>query len=167
MQRVFTIGYEGASLDDFIATLQLADIDVLLDVRELPISRRKGFSKTALGQALAQAGIAYQHEKRLGSPSPIRRRLHEDGDYSVFFRDFRCHLEAQSALLAQLAEDVTGNVALMCFERDPTTCHRSVVAEALEALLDVSPKHLGVKRHASKQESNASRAHLGQGVPAA
>lgn len=164
MRRVFTIGYEGASLADFIATLDLAGVDVLLDVREIPISRRRGFSKSALSEALTEAGIDYRHEKQLGSPAVIRHRLHEDGDYTAFFRDFRRYLKTQGALLAQLAEDLTGNVALMCYERDPQTCHRSVVASAFESLLDVQPKHLGVKHDAAKQKgSDAPRAHLGQG----
>lgn len=168
MRRVFTIGYEGASLPDFIATLDLAGVDVLLDVREIPISRRRGFSKSALSEALAEAGIAYRHEKLLGSPTAIRHRLHEDGDYTAFFRDFRRYLKTQGALLAQLADDLTGSVALMCYERDPQTCHRSVVAAAFEALLEVQPKHLGVRHDAAKQETaNPPRARAGQGVPAA
>lgn len=170
MKRVFTIGYEGASVADFIATLDLAGIDVLLDIREIPISRRPGFSKSVLSDALTAAGLTYRHEKRLGSPAAIRHRLHEDGDYTAFFRDFRRYLKTQAALLTQLAEDLTGNVALMCYERDPQTCHRLVVAQAFETLLEREPKHLGVKHDAARQKGKASdapRARAGQGVSAA
>lgn len=170
MRRVFTIGYEGASLPDFIATLDLAGIDVLLDVREIPISRRRGFSKSSLAEALGAAGVAYRHERRLGSPGTLRHRLHADGNYATFFRDFRRYLKTQDALLIELAENLSGNVALMCYERAPETCHRSVVAEAFSALLDLSPKHLGVPLDAARQKAKASdapRARAREGVSTA
>ena len=162
MRRLFTIGYEGASLDDFIKTLEIAGVDLLLDVRELPMSRRKGFSKTALGEAVAGAGMEYRHEKKLGSPKSIRHRLYADGDYVRFFQDFRTYLKTQSELLTELANELSGNVALMCYERDPNTCHRTAVAEAFETMLEIAPKHLGVQKDAAKQEHDAPCAHPGQ-----
>src|SRR3990172_2525645 len=96
MKRLYTIGYEGAALDDFLVTLKTADIDIVLDVRELPMSRRKGFSKTALTKALAQCDINYHHEKLLGSPKTIRHKLRVDGDYTAFFRAFNRHLQEQN-----------------------------------------------------------------------
>ena len=59
MKKLFTIGYEGAALDDFMRTLKTAKVDVLLDVRELPMSRRKGFSKTVLGGALTVLALSH------------------------------------------------------------------------------------------------------------
>ena len=73
MDKLFTIGYEGADLKEFLTVLKNAGTDVLLDVRELPMSRRKGFSKNALKAALAEVGIDYRHEKRLGSPKDVCR----------------------------------------------------------------------------------------------
>lgn len=166
MKKLFTIGYEGAALDDFMRALKTAKIDVLLDVRELPISRRKGFSKTALGSALTEAGIRYRHEKQLGSPKTIRHRLREDGNYSRFFREFDRHLTGQSALLKTLAEELKGNVALMCYEKDHEECHRRSVANALAELLGKTPIHLGVDDHAG-EASEAARPYSRQGVPAA
>lgn len=166
MKKLFTIGYEGAALDDFMCALKAAKIDVLLDVRELPISRRKGFSKTALGGALTEAGIGYRHEKQLGSPKTIRHRLREDGNYPRFFRDFDRHLTEQSVLLETLAEELKGNVALMCYEKDHEECHRRSVANALAELLGKTPVHLGVDDHARKA-SEAARPHPRQGVSAA
>ena len=90
--QILTIGYEGTSLADFLATLKAAGVQRLLDIRELPISRRKGFSKSALSKALAETGIAYCHERALGSPREIRYRLREDGDLARFFSDFREYL---------------------------------------------------------------------------
>lgn len=144
MDAIVTIGYEQASLDAFISTLQRAGVTTLLDVRELPVSRRKGFSKRSLSDALAAAGIAYRHERALGSPRDIRHQLHADGDYADFFRQFSTYLREQQPLLKELATELAGTVALMCFERDPATCHRSVVAKELEALTRLKTKHLGV-----------------------
>jgi uncharacterized protein (DUF488 family) len=144
VEKLFTIGYEGVELKDFITALKAAGATVLLDVRELPISRRRGFSKNALKAALAEAGIDYRHERQLGSPRDVRHRLREDWDYQRFFRDFNKHLDKQSALLDRLAEELTGGVALMCYERDHTTCHRDSVVNQLANKLDLKPVHLNV-----------------------
>lgn len=102
--NVMTIGYEGAVLDDFLRTLKHAQVTLLLDVREIALSRRKGFSKTALSEALAAAGIDYRHERMLGSPKEVRHQLREDGDYQRYFRDFREYLATQRKLLDSLAK---------------------------------------------------------------
>lgn len=164
MRSLSTIGYEGSTLDEFVATLQEAGVTTLLDVRELPISRRKGFSKTALSTAVRAAGIEYRHERDLGSPKTIRHQLHADGDYGVFFKSFTTYLGSQKPLLKQIAQELEGHVALMCFERDPATCHRSIVAKHLEALVSVKTRHLGV-RHGNSVER--SRTGVGEGVPTA
>ncbi len=166
MKKLFTIGYEGAVLDDFVLALKGAKIDVLLDVRELPISRRKGFSKTALGKALHHAGIGYRHERQLGSPRTIRHRLRQDGNYPRFFRDFDRHLSGQGTLLQTLAAELRGNVALMCYEKDHEACHRRSVADALAELLGKTPVHLGVDDNARKA-SETTRSYPRQGVSAA
>lgn len=164
LKGLFTIGYEGADLADFIAALTQAGVTTLLDVRELPLSRKKGFSKRALGEAMLAAGIAYRHERDLGSPKTIRQRLHSDGDYEQFFESFSTYLRQQRPLLKKLAGSLDGKVALMCFERDPATCHRSVVARQLELLVGLKTKHLGVTHGASH---NRARIGAGEGVPAA
>lgn len=158
MKKLFTIGYEGAALSNFMLALKGAGIDILLDVRELPISRRKGFSKTALGSALNEAGILYRHEKKLGSPKVIRHQLREDGNYPRFFREFDRHLASQSVLLEVLATELKGNVALMCYEKDHEECHRHMVADALAELLGKTPIHLGVGEHAG-EASKAARSN--------
>jgi uncharacterized protein (DUF488 family) len=164
MQRLMTVGYEKATLSDFIAALKGEGVTTLLDVRELPISRRKGFSKTALREALAAAGIAYRHERDLGSPKAIRHQLHADGDYTNYFAAFTKYIRSQEALLRQLAADLTGGVALMCFERDPATCHRSVVAKRLELLTGLSTRHLEVS---NGESATRARVDSRQGVSAA
>lgn len=164
MRRLMTVGYEGSHLTDFIAELQREGVNTLLDVREVAISRRRGFSKTALREALQHAGIAYRHERDLGSPKAIRHQLRADGDYSSYFKAFNSYLRTQDALLKRLADELTGGVALMCFERDPSTCHRSAVARHLEGLTGLSTRHLEVTVGTCAE---GARAHPRQGIPAA
>jgi len=161
-----TIGYEGASLPAFLATLKAAGTTLLLDIRELPISRRKGFSKTPLSQALAAAGIHYQHERALGAPRPVRYRLREDKDLKRYFADFREYLATQEALLDQLARTLTGRVALLCFERNPAECHRSVVVAALAKRLKMDFLHLSVSPGDAQQAPTHPRTRPRQGLPA-
>ncbi|WP_293222303.1 DUF488 family protein [Ottowia sp.] len=164
MRQLMTIGYEGSSIEDFIATLKQAEVTLLLDVREIPISRRKGFSKKALAQHAEAAGIEYRHERDLGSPRHIRHQLHTDGDYAIYFKSFTDYLKSQKPLLKKLASDLDGAVVLVCYERDPTTCHRSVVARQLENLTGLKVKHLGVRDGAGRQRAGARTC---EGVPAA
>ncbi|MEI6720688.1 MAG: DUF488 domain-containing protein [Betaproteobacteria bacterium] len=163
--KITTIGYEGAALADFLATLKAAGVDQLLDIRELPISRRKGFSKSALSAALAAAGIAYAHERALGSPRDLRNRLREDGDLVRFFADFREYLTTQRPLLESLGHSLSGTVALLCYERNHRECHRSVVAAALARHAQSAPVHLTV--HHAKQAPEAARSHPRQSLSAA
>jgi len=142
LTHLSTIGYEGASVEGFIATLKAADTTLLLDVRELPISRKPGFAKAALRDALADAGIAYRHERALGSPKDVRHRLREDGDVARYWKDFHAHLATQHALLDELAATLTGRVTLLCYERDPNECHRSAVAAALAQRVGIDVTHL-------------------------
>lgn len=164
MKRLMTVGYEKTRLEDFIATLKAAGVTTLLDVREIPISRRKGFSKSALRDAVTAVGIRYRHERDLGSPKPIREQLHADGDYSRFFTSFTTYLKSQRPLLKSLVAELEGGVALMCFERDATTCHRSVVARHLEHLTGLTTNHIEV---ASGTGSTRAGAHSGESLSAA
>ncbi len=150
MNKLCTIGYEGANLADLIETLKLLEVDVLLDVRELASSRRKGFSKNALKEALAGAGIYYRHEKLLGSPRAIRNELRETGDYERFFKEFDRHLSKQTPLVEQLAEELSGRIALLCFERNHKECHRTPVAEKLAEISEkIEIRHIEVQNRFS------------------
>lgn len=169
MTNLFTIGYEGAQLADFIRSLISSGVDTLVDVRELPLSRRKGFSKTSLAAALKEHGICYVHNRWLGAPKPIRNRLRETGDYVTYFRQFNAYLETQSAVLEKLAKDYAESaVVLMCFEKDPSECHRSAVARELARIVAAEPVHLQVQGGSRRGSiPKAPRLHSGQGVPAA
>jgi len=142
-----TIGYEAASLADFIATLEDAGIKRLIDIRELPISRRKGFAKRALSEALAEADISYVHLRGLGDPKEGREAARA-GDVSRFKRVFTSHMAtdaAQADLCTAVSLVEAGGACLMCYERDHSACHRTIVAQAISASLPTQIHHLSVR----------------------
>lgn len=147
LNKIYTLGYEGATVADFIATLRLAGISLLLDVRELPQSRRAGFSKRVLSEALEAAGIAYRHVKQLGDPKPGRDAARR-GDMAEFRSIFSAHIEkedAQAAIRDAASVSQNETIALMCYERAPKDCHRSIVAERIRDIVNVEIVHLGVQ----------------------
>jgi uncharacterized protein (DUF488 family) len=135
---VYTIGYEGLALAQFLELLALNDIEHLVDIREAPISRKAGFAKPELGAALAAAGIRYTHLQPLGCPKPIRDRYRASGDWSRYTRDYLIYLDAQGGSLAALRDAVgAARTCLMCFEADANRCHRGLVAAAVRGEGDV------------------------------
>lgn len=166
MTSLFTIGYEGASLAEFLHRLNTAGVSVLVDVRELPLSRRRGFSKSQLAEQLERHGIQYVHKRELGAPREIRHELRATGDYRAYFQRFNAYLRTQRAALERLVDECVGAVVLMCFERDPKECHRSAVARELGKLAAVEPVHLDVEEaYGDLREAQGLRAR--QGLPAA
>ncbi|WP_419827460.1 DUF488 family protein [Sphingomonas sp.] len=140
--RLFTIGYEGATQADLVAALERASVRRLVDVRQLPLSRRPGFSKTPLRLALAEHGIDYIHLRALGTP-PAGREAARRGRYEEMATIYRATLAhpdalAAAARLRDLAADMPS--ALLCFEREPAHCHRKVLID--EALPDAEVEHL-------------------------
>jgi uncharacterized protein (DUF488 family) len=126
---IFTIGYEKHSIDDLIWLLQARGVARVVDVRLTPASRRPDFAKKRLGSSLEAAGIAYEHRGALGNPPEIRE-LYLAADAELGHKRFREHLENGARVaLDELAESLgEETVALLCLERDPHRCHRSVVA---------------------------------------
>jgi uncharacterized protein (DUF488 family) len=138
MATLFTIGYEHhPTPDSLISTLSGSGVRRLVDVRELPQSRRRGFSKTALSAALAEAAISYEHVRELGNPKHYRD-LYRAGRSAEGKQLYRSYLENGSAhALIELRESLEGvPTCLLCFEASPELCHRSVITEALSAQLD-------------------------------
>lgn len=132
---IWTIGYEQVTQAAVIGALRDAGIEVLADIRYLPLSRRPGFSKTSLKAAAEEAGIAYRHFKQLGTPAEGRAAARR-GDHAAFAESYAGQLElpeaiAQMAELRALAEE--RRIALLCFERDACGCHRSLLSDALFA----------------------------------
>jgi len=137
--RIFTIGYEGTTVPEFIAALDKAGVQRVIDVRALPLSRRPGFSKTSLGAALGEAGIEYVHLKALGTPSDGRTAARA-GRYSDMERIYEGQLElpeamAQSAQMLELAREKPS--ALLCMEREPAHCHRTLLLKSVAPDVDV------------------------------
>lgn len=132
---LYTVGYEGRTISELLDDLVQVGVDRLVDVRELPLSRRPGFSKTALTEALAEVGIEYIHIKPLGNPKPNRER-YWSGDIDGGARAYRKLLRNGSySALRELADSLDdGATCLMCFERDHELCHRDVITESLRAL---------------------------------
>ena len=132
-RTVFTIGYEGADVDRFLATLSDAGVATVADVRAVALSRKKGFSKNQLRGNLAEAKIGYRHFIDLGTPKAGREAARA-GDTERMHRIF-CEQLATGSAQAQLEEltELAGKepICLLCFERDPAQCHRRIVAERL------------------------------------
>jgi uncharacterized protein (DUF488 family) len=129
---LFTVGYEGRSIQQFLADLHGAKVSMLVDVREAPVSRKPGFSKNALAQMLCDAGIGYRHIRALGCPKSIRDQHKLDGDWSAYTRSFMDHLSQQQPSLEELrAVAVSQRAAVLCYEADFNFCHRTYVARAV------------------------------------
>lgn len=129
---IFTIGYEGATVTEFLAALTGAGVERVIDVRALPLSRRPGFSKSTLAASLAEVGIEYVHLKALGTPKE-GRDAGKKGDVATLRRVYAGQLElpeaqAQAARMRALAAEKPS--ALLCFERDPCHCHRTLLLAA-------------------------------------
>ena len=124
---LFTLGYEGLPIDAFIARLKAALVKTVVDVRELPLSRKKGFSKTFFCTALATHGIAYLHAPAQGCPKPIRNQYKADGNWQTYTRDFLKYIQTQDTSLRELVKFAQATPAcLVCFEADYSSCDRIV-----------------------------------------
>ena len=141
-RRIFTIGYEGATQAELVAALSNAGVERVIDVRAVPNSRKPGFSKNVLAAGLREAGIDYVHLRALGTP-PEGREAARKGRHDVMERVYAAQLEtpeagAEAAQMIALAEEKPS--ALLCFERNPAECHRTVLRERV--LPDAEVVHL-------------------------
>jgi uncharacterized protein (DUF488 family) len=143
-QILFTIGYEGVSVERYLNTLIKNDIRVLCDVRNNPLSRKFGFSKNNLQKHLGRIGIEYVHIPELGIVSEKRNTLASDQDYRDLFKDYKASLPKRREYLERLYQLLQAKVriALTCFEHDPSYCHRHVIREYLEKTYGVETMDL-------------------------
>jgi hypothetical protein len=142
---LFTIGYEGRSLERYLNVLIHAGVSVLCDVRRNPLSRKYGFAKKTLSGACAGVGIRYEHLPELGIASEERRQLVTQEDYDTLFDRYEADsLPKEEASIDRIAGWIRENqaVALTCFEVEPHRCHRHCVAEAVERRLGIRAAHL-------------------------
>ena len=141
---IVSVGYEGRDLADFVDLLVANQVGTLADVRLNAISRRVGFSKTRLAQALRDAGIEYVHLRCLGNPKENRERFRkgplEEG--IAHFRKVLASPEAEEALIDLGSKASSEVVGVMCFEADHRHCHRDVVVADLLSRVDVEALHV-------------------------
>lgn len=130
--KIFTIGYEATTMAEFVAALHKAGVERVIDVRALPLSRRPGFSKNILAASLREEGIEYVHLKNLGTPKPGRDAA-KRGDVATLEAVYDAQLglpeaQAEAAKMRALAAEKPS--ALLCYERDPAHCHRTLLLDA-------------------------------------
>jgi len=142
---LFTIGYEGSSIDHYLRRLIFNNVQTLVDVRRNPLSRKHGFSQRQLQHYTNKVGIRYIHLPELGIASHLRKNLNGPADYiSLFEQYMQDVLPYQIEALAQIRNLLQSDkrIALTCFEEDPCMCHRHKIAHQLEASIDCPIVHI-------------------------
>ena len=130
-QVLFTIGYEAKGIEAFMNILIQNDVRLLCDVRKNPLSRKFGFSKGKLEHILQTIGIKYVHIPGLGIDSDKRCLLETAEDYERLFDFYKKTLPSRQAYLDEVYGllQQSNRIALMCYELEPTMCHRHVVRD--------------------------------------
>lgn len=139
--RLFTIGYEGKSLERYLDFLIINDVKVLCDVRKNAYSQKYGFSKNQLQNACKGIGIKYVHIPELGIESDMRRELSTQADYDELFdyyENYTLPKNWEYLLKVRNLIEQDGRIALTCFEQNPKQCHRTRVAKALMGLNSIN-----------------------------
>lgn len=141
---LYTLGYEGLDIVSFIGLLKRNGVVTVIDVRERAQSRKAGFSKKSLTNALAMAGIGYRHMPELGCPKPVRDQYRLDGNWPNYVEGFIAYLETAGESVTELAAAAKDDsCVLVCYEADHNYCHRSMVAIAVQAETGLTIKHIG------------------------
>lgn len=133
---LFTIGYEERDIKTFADELIRHRISLLIDIREIPLSRKQGFSKNRLKEYLEGLNIRYVHIKELGTPRKLRQKLYKDTNYNFFFKKYSEYLKSKVETVRNLYWDaVVHEVScLMCMEQEAAYCHRKIVAETIKEI---------------------------------
>ncbi len=129
---LFTIGYEGKTIDQYLFELLINNIQVLVDVRKNPFSHKHGFSGKSLREYSHKVGIRYLHLPELGVPSKLRQNLNGEETYKQLFEHYESEILPDKQESLELIRDLIKTkqrIALTCFEADPEMCHRNVVAK--------------------------------------
>ncbi len=131
---LFTLGYSGFTPETFAGRLQAASVDVVIDVRRKPISRKKGFSLKGLSAFLKDQGIEYRHVPVLGMPESLLEERHEGMEAGEYLAEYGRYLQSCDDVLDDLLQQARlRRCCLMCLEKSPAECHRSVIADELKA----------------------------------
>ncbi len=153
---IYTIGYEGIDIDDFLYLLEKHNIETLIDIRELPLSRKQGFSKNSLSNHLNLKGFEYIHLPKLGCPKQIRNQYKSDNNWQSYKQAFTKYIQTQSKELLELANLAnSSNCALFCFEADYNFCHRSLVANEIHKNHGLSIGHVKVTKTKTKNSADS------------
>jgi len=129
MTVLCTIGYEGRSPEELAEVLLASKVKRVVDVRQLPLSRKHGFSKSALAAFLAKRGIGYVNPRELGTPAPIRTHYKKTHDFAALTKAYLAYVAGMGDAVEELYKVVRAErCCLLCFERDPAQCHRSLLA---------------------------------------
>ena len=133
---IYTIGYEGINQKAFVVWLKHHDIYAVADVRNRPLSRKKGFSKNGLRESLNENNIEYLGYPSLGVAKEMRDQLKITGNYNSFFKKYRESLTSKGQEINELISIIKAGkrIALLCYEHDPNKCHRMVLAEQIKKL---------------------------------
>lgn len=141
---IYTAGYEGKTVDEFLNLLMKSGIYRLIDVRYNPISRRYGFHKSTLKRLCNFLGIDYQHLPGLGIPGSARTNLDSMDSYLALFKEYRCGLaDCRKDLQHVMSLLKSEPSVLVCMEANPGSCHRNVLAQHLADMMELPIKHLG------------------------
>jgi uncharacterized protein (DUF488 family) len=144
---LFTIGYEGDSIDGYLDRLIRNNVRLLCDVRRNPLSRKAGFSREQLASYCDKVGIEYRHLPELGIPGHRRQELNTRADYDALFAIYRREdlptMRPAIKELGRLFEEF-GRIALTCFEKEHECCHRHCVADEMKRLIKgcPTPEHI-------------------------
>lgn len=141
---IYTAGYEGKTVDEFLNLLIESGISRLIDVRYNPISRRYGFHRSTLSRLCSSLNINYQHFPSLGIPGSERECIGSENQYIKLFENYRLNLALCETDLANVIRLLQSEPSvLVCMEANPDCCHRNVLAQHLATLMDMPIKHLG------------------------
>lgn len=141
---LYTIGYEGLCIEQYVSRLIEKNVSILVDVRRNPLSRKYGFSKGHLIRITGECGIEYLHIPALGIEGSERRNLKSRSDYDRLFKSYRRSLPQKEDELSRFRDILRDHprAALTCFEKEHAWCHRDVLAEALQERHSVRVEHL-------------------------
>jgi len=144
--NIYTIGYEGKTIDQFLHSLIQNGIERIIDVRKNPLSRKFGFSRGPLEKYCQKIDVGYLHVPDLGIPSEKRTSLDDPESYEALFDEYENNiLEGKKGEIDRVAEYLKENPsALLCFEADPSFCHRSRLAEQVKASTTLEIQHIEI-----------------------
>lgn len=141
--RLYSVGYQGRTLAELVRLLARSGVDLVIDVRELPWSRKPGLSRRGLETGLAKVGITYMHARFAGNPRELRITAKS---YEEILRRYEGYLSRHPEIILELDsifeawKSRRGAICLLCYERHPADCHRSILLHHWrQAMEDCSP----------------------------